>query len=224
MTADQFRAKIREITNTNTGDYSDASLIRDLNSELSMIQIAILRDRGVLEFDDNNYTNLPSATFAVTAGTRSYKITEDEDNNLIFAIHKLSFGGRDIPRVQIGEGNQAALDDQSEAIVPLGYYEMGANIVFTETPQQSGTATIWFDRDVSFLTTSDTTKVPGVPTQYHNLAAYRTSLNYALDKNLPNLDQIQRRVLVEEERLEQFEEARRADEPVTMTVRTFRGL
>jgi hypothetical protein len=228
MTTDQFRTKIREITNTTTNDYSDASLIRDLNSELSMVQIGILVDRGTLEFDDVNYTDLPETTFTIVAGTRNYKITTDDNSNKLLTIHKVSvLNGttyEDVPRITLGEGNQAALNETGSALVPTGYYELGNNIVFKESPSSGGTGRIQFDRELSFVGTGDTTKVPGIPDIYHNLVAYRVGQNYALDKNLVSLDRIQRRVNIEEERLHLFEETRRGDESVVMSVSSPVGL
>jgi hypothetical protein len=228
MNVDQARTKIREITNTTTSDYSDASLIRDLNSELAMIQIAILRDRGVMEFDDVNHADLPIATLSMVAGQTEYKITEDEDSNLILTIHKVAVLDGDtyvdVPRKTVGEGSQDALTDSSTAIIPNGYYEVGNSVVFTQEPSQSGTFKVWFDRDLSQILTSDTTKILPTPTAYHSLACYRVGLNYAIDKSLPNTNNIAQRIQIEEARLEQFEMNRRGDESVTMTVESVTGL
>ena len=225
MNVTQFRAKIYEIINATPNDYSDASLIRDLNSELSMIQISILRDRGVMEYDDTNYSDIPVATFPVSGTT--YKLTEDEDGSKIMTIHKvvLTVGGQDydIPRVLIGENNQDGLINVKTAKVPKGYYEIGHSIVFTDIPE-GGVVKIWFDREMSFVTTSDTTKVPGIPSSYHNLAAYRTALNYAIDKGLSNENSILRRVQMEEARLEQFEANRRGDEQSLISVDVISGI
>jgi len=220
MTTNEFRTKIYEIINASPSDYSDASLIRDLNEELRAVQINILRDRGVLEFDDLNYNNLPVATFTVVAGQPAYKLTEDDNTNVLLTIHKVAVdignGYQDIPRKTIQEGQQEALIDSSTAPLPNCYYEVGSSVVFGQTPNQGGTAKVWFDRDVDLITTSDTTKVPGVPVAYHNLVAYRTAYNYALDKGLQNEDRILRRIQMEEERLKQYEMNRRADEPTAI--------
>lgn len=225
MTTDQFRTKIREITNTTTSDYSDASLIRDLNSELAAVRIHILRDRGVLEHDDPNYDDLPVATFAVNGTT--YKLTEDENNNFIQTIHKVTIDVQgkeyDIPRIQPAEGSQEFLINQGTSAVPDGYYEVGKSIVLSHTPT-TGTLKIWFDRDLDELTTSDTVKIPGVPQAYHNLVAYKVALNYAIDKSLANTETINRRVMMEEDRLAQYEASRRADEAVVMTTERVTGL
>jgi hypothetical protein len=226
LTADQFRTKIREITNTTTNDYPDASLIRDLNSEASIVQIGILRDRGVLEFDDTNYSDTPLGTFTVSA-SGVCKIVEDEDGNKVLTIHKVAYlvGDKyiDVPRIMPAEGNQDALTDNTTTTnSPTGYYEVGNSIVFTPTVS-GGTAKIWFDREMSFLTTSDTTKVLGVPSAYHNLIAYRTALNY---DNMPDdrYAKALRKVQMEEDKLEQYEMNRRDDEQTLMQPEVISGM
>lgn len=228
MTIDQFRTKIREINGASTNDWSDASLIRDLNSEASLVQIGILRDRGVLEFDDSNYEDIPIATFAITQGTRSYKILEDELGNKVITIHKVGVLKNgvyvDVPRVQLGEGNEAGLltKDTDTVDVPSGYYEVGASVTFVDMPNTT-TGKVWIDRDISFATTSDTTKVLGLPTQYHNLIAYRTAINYDnIDDN--RLQKALNKIGLYQQELQQFEENRRSDESVTMSVERRSGL
>jgi hypothetical protein len=224
-TVTQAKYKIREITNTTASDYSDASLIRDLNSELSAVRIHILRDRGVLEHDDPNFTNLPVATFPVNGTT--YKLTEDEDGILIQTIHKVTIlvdgTEYDIPRVMPAEGSQEWLITQGTARVPECYYEVGKSIVLSHTPT-GGTLKIWFDRELGQITTSDTTKMLPVPPAYHNLVAYKVSLNYAIDKGLSNQGSINQRVMIEEQRLAQYEENRRVDEQTVISPEVISGI
>lgn len=227
MTINEIRAKVRELTNTTANDYSDASLIRDLNSEASMVQINILRDRGVLEHDDSNYSDLPIATFSVVAGQNAYKITQDEDANYILTKHKITLlrdGKRvDIPRVTVAEGQQSPLEN-TETGFPREYYEVGKSIVFSPTPDRSMTGQVWFDRELDQILTSDTTKELGIPRAYHNLVAYRVAYNYAIDKSLPNENSILRRIQMEEDRLSQYEENRRGDEQCVISVEVVQGL
>lgn len=220
MTTDQFRARIRRHTNTTVNDYSDADLIADLNGELSSIQIDILRDRGVLEFDDTNFSDLPIATVPVTAGVDTYKIVNDETGNKVITIHKVAYlkDGKyvDVPRVRPAEGSQADLVSSGTGY-PRAYYEVGNSIVLVATPGVSFTMKVWFDREMSFLTTSDTTKVPGVPSAYHPLAALRSSLRY---DNLSDTRyaRITAEIAREEMRLQQYEQNRREDEQTVMGV------
>lgn len=225
MNTTEFKAKIRRLTNTSVLDYPDADLVSDLNGELSYIRISILRDRGVLEFDDTNYTNLPIGTFPI-ASNGVCKIVDDGDGNSIDTIHKVAFlvGDEyiDVARMTLGEGSQDILTRNQSVDRPTHYYEVGNSIVFPGVT--GGTAKVWFDREIDFLVAGDTTKVPGIPSAYHNLAAFRTAYNYAIEKQLPNENSILRRIQMEEDKLEQFEANRRVDEPVRFEPVMIRGL
>lgn len=227
MQVSEMRIKFRELTNTTTLDYPDSSLIRDLNAELSNIQINILRDRGALEFDDTNFSDLPIATFNIIAGQREYKITADEDGNRLLTIHKVAYqdGTRfvDVPRSTVAEGSQQALVAEGTG-KPRKYYEVGSSVVFDIDPDFSGLGKIWFDREMDVILTSDTTKEPGIPRAYHLLAVYRTAYNYAIDKGLSNENSILRRITMEEERMAQFEANRRVDEQTVMSPAVIHGI
>ena len=226
MTASEIYSKVRRLTYTTTNDWSDADMVTDLNAELTSLQINILRDRGALEFDDLNYADVPIATFNTTAGTPGYKLVEDEDGNEILTIHKVAIkigdNLTDVPRQTVAEGNQDVMKQTSQS-VPQKYYEVGNSIYFSPIPDGSYEVTVWLDRAMDFLTTSDTTKEPGLPTAYHNLLCYKTALNYhKLDDRA--YQKYMQRVQIEEERLQQYEENRRVDEQTVMSVDTIRGL
>lgn len=227
MTINEIRTKVRRLTKTTTSDYADADLIVDVNAELAAIQTHILRDRGPMEFDDANYTDIPIATLSITSGNDTYKITDDEDGNKIITIHKVAYqeGDKwvDIPRKTVTEGNQDSLTETATG-KPTSYYEVGNSIILSPVPDSSFTAKVWFDRELDVILTSDTTKVPGIPTAYHNLLCYRVAYNYAVDVGLPNENSIVRRLQMEEARLEQFEANRRDDEPTVISVETVSGL
>jgi hypothetical protein len=225
MQVNEFRSLIRELTNTTTADYSDASLIRDLNSEIALVRIMILRDRGAMEFDDINYTNLPIGTFTVS-GDGVCKITEDEDGNIIETIHKVAYlvGDRyqDVKRQTLGEGNQDILTQVGDVQVPRYYYEVGNSIVFPGV--SGGTAKIWFDRVHDKILTGDTTKVPGIPEAYHPLVAHRVALRYSAGKPMANAGEIRLAVKEMKDELEQYEANRRVDEPTRFEPEVIRGL
>lgn len=225
MTLDQIRTKIREITNTTTSDYSDASLVRDVNNEIISIQTFIESMRGPMEFDDPNNTGYAIESLAITAGTDTYDIQTDEHSDNIRTVHKVIFNATDIPRLMFTEGSQeGALDATDEAKTPSGYYDLGKAIKFAQIPSESGTATIWYSREHHNLETGDTSLEPGIPRPYHALLCYKVSYNYALDKGLANEDTIRRRILEEEERLKWYEEERRGDEFVRIEPETLSGL
>lgn len=206
----------RRLVNANTTDYPEADLVIDLNDAQSDIWTRIKEARGVLEYDDTNYTDLPSATFSISASTNKYKITADENSNEVITIHKVVITDsdgedHDIPRLKVGEGNQDALINV-ESDFPTGYYEVGATVVFNSTPDGSYTATCWFDRAPSYLATGGTTVEPGIPVIYHKLLAEKAALTYAVSKGLNQVGNISRLVEMGEERLDRYESNRRNDE------------
>lgn len=224
MTIDQIRTKVREITNTTTSDYADASLIRDLNSETIAIHTLLLTMRGPLEWDDPNQTGYSWESLTLDGSSDTYDIQQDEHSENIYTIHKVVIDNTDIPRLIFTEGNQeGVLDTTDTAKTPTGFYDLGKAIRFTQIPEV-GTATVYYDRQHHYIETGDTSLELGLPRAYHQLACYRVAYNYASDKGLPNLDIIRTRVQEEEMRLKDYEEERRGDEPTRITPETFSGI
>ena len=225
MTLDQIRTKIREITNTTTNDYSDASLVRDVNSEIISLQTFIESMRGPMEFDDPNNTGYAIESLAITAGIDTYDIQSDEHSDQIRTVHKVIINNTDVPRLMFLEDMQeAALKATDEAKTPSGYFDLGKAIKFAELPSESTTGTIWYSREHHYLETGDTSLEPGIPRPYHQLLCYKVSYNYALDKGLANLETTRRRMQEEMEQLKWYEEERRGDEPVFISPNPISGL
>lgn len=221
MTQSELYTYARRLVNANSTDWTEADLVIDLNDALSDIWTRIKVTRGVLEFDDTNYADLPVATFDLTANTATYKVLSDENSNEVITIHKVQvLDGNskwvDVPRKSVGEGNQDGLLDNSTdtAEVPKFYYEVGSTIYFSPIPSTSKTAgaKVWFDRAPSFLASGGTTVEPGVPVLYHKLIAEKAALTYAVSKGLNQTANISRLVEMGELRLDEYESNRRDDE------------
>jgi hypothetical protein len=187
----------------------------DLNDALSDVWTRIKVARGVLEFDDFNYADLPVATFPITSAASRYKITEDDDSNQVITIHKVQItkDGEliDIPRLKVGEPDQDALGTLQSGF-PTGYYEIGATIAFNATPDDTYTAQVWFDRSPDFFAVGGTTFVPGIPNIYHSTLGEKAALKYAVIKNLKQAPNLLRLVELGESRIDDYESNRRDDE------------
>lgn len=221
MTQSELYTYARRLVSANSTDYPESDLVIDLNDAQSDIWTRIKVARGVLEYDDTNYSDLPSATFNLTANTAAYKVTSDENSNEVITVHKVQVLDTnskwvDVPRKKVGEGNQDGLLDNSTdtAEVPTFYYEVGATIYFSPIPSttKSSGAQIWFDRAPSYLATGGTSVEPGIPVIYHKLLAEKAALTYAVSKGLNQAANITRLVEMGEERLDEYESNRRDDE------------
>lgn len=224
MTIDQVRTKVRELTNTTTSDYSDASLIRDLNAAIVKINTFIKTKRGPLEYDDPNSTGYTWETLTLDGSSDTYDTQTDEHSDDIYTVHKVVINGYDVPRLVFTEGNQSAfLNTSDTANTPDGFIDLGKAIRFTQIPA-AGTATIYYDRAHHFIETGDTSLELGLPQPYHMWACYETGLPYLVDKRAANLAEVNNYIEREKMTLEDFEMERRGDEPVQITPQTLSGI
>lgn len=218
MTQAQIYTYARRLVGANSTDWPESDLVVDLNDALVDVWTRLKVARGVLEYDDTNYTDLPSSTFNLVASTAPYKITVDANSNEIITIHKVqvldgSSAWVDVPRKRVGEGDQSVLIDATTASVPSFYYEMGASIVLSPIPSTSRTngVKIWYDRAPSLFTVGGSI-TPGVPSPYHKLIADKAALNFAIIKGKNSAANIKTLVELGEQRLDQYEAHRRKDE------------
>lgn len=221
MTQSELYTYARRLVNATSNDWAESDLVVDLNDALADIWVRIKAARGVLEYDDTNYTDLPASTFNLTANTATYKITDDQNSNEIITIHKVQvLDGNskwvDVPRNKIGEGSQSGLLDISTNTqsVPDFYYEVGATIYFSPIPSTSRTngVKVWYDRAPKLLVVGGTTFEPGIPSVYHKLLSEKSALTYAVSKGMNAAQNIQSLIEMGESRITEYEKSRRRDE------------
>lgn len=224
MTIDEIRNQIREDTGTTTSDYSDASLIRDLNNEVIAIHTMILAMRGPLEYDDPNQSGYSWEDITLDGSSDTYDVQQDDHSENIYTIHKVVINNIDVPRLIFTEGNQSGvLNTTDTSKTPSGFYDLGKAIRFTEIPE-AGTATVYYDRQHHYIETGDTSLQLGLPRPYHQLAGKRVTRNYWAAKDIQKYQLYSNQVDDIEARLEWYEEERRGDEPVRFIPQTISGL
>lgn len=225
MTQTELYTYARRLVNANSTDYPESDLVIDLNDAQSDIWTRIKVARGVLEYDDSNFADLPVATFDLTANTATYKVSNDENSNEVITIHKVQVLDAnskwvDVPRKIVGEGNQDGLLDNTSDTqeVPDFYYEVGSTIYFSPIPSttKSSGVKVWFDRAPSYLATGGTAVEPGIPVIYHKLLAEKAALTYAVSKGLNQVSNIKALVEMGEMRLDDYESNRRDDERTSL--------
>lgn len=227
MTQSELYTYARRLVNATANDWAESDLVVDLNDALADLWVRIKSARGVLEYDDTNYTDLPASTFNLTANTASYKIVEDQNSNEIITIHKVQvLDGTskwvDVPREKVGEGKQSPLLNTSTdtASVPALYYEVGATITFSPIPSTSRTngVKVWYDRAPKLFAVAGTTFEPGVPSIYHKLIGEKAALTYAISKGMNAAQNIMSLIELGQRRIDEYERNRRHDEQRRMTV------
>ena len=154
--------------------------------------------------DDFNHTAYPIITTSLVSDQRDYSFTYDEDSNLILAIHKVLIKNSAGIFVEIKRKDQQSTDSNESPVgfwdgndttgTPI-YYDKTANGIFLDPiPSYSSTGglKLYIDREPSFLTASDTTKVPGIDGLCHDYLYLKPAYEYARDKNLASAERLYR--------------------------------
>lgn len=182
-----------------------------INDWLGVMVGDVLQVDGRFQWDDTNYSDQPIATFNLVSAQRGYSFTEDEDLNQIL----------DVTRVEVMDeaGLWSVLTPIDQTQIQQGYNEFmkGDGIpryfdwngtVLNLFPASSYNSTngckVWFKREGSFFTTSDTTKEPGFASPFQKILWLGPSYDYALSQSLPNAATLRQEVELERERLREF--------------------
>lgn len=153
-----------------------------INAAFDLITPLLLSASTALKFDDLNHSDFPVGTTNLVSGQADYTFSED-DNSLdilrIIAVKILtSSSATQYTDLEIIDGSDAkALDAISpnslDTGVPSSAYIKGNSVFLNPKPNFSATngIKIFFEREVSYFASTDTTKEPGIPKPYHELLA-----------------------------------------------------
>ena len=127
--------------------------------------------------DDTNYTNEPFSLFDIASGQHSYTFLTDEDGNSISDITRVLI----LNNGQYGKIKSAGLNDDDASLimspnsddsgVPTRYIERNNTVYLNPVPNYNlaDGGKLFYKRCPSYFTTSDTTKEPGIPYQFHQM-------------------------------------------------------
>lgn len=182
-----YSRSLVNIKNTDTTSWSLSEFTSDFNYTLKNIENTLFNIMGEWKYDDNNYTTQPIAKIDLTANTQSY------------AVPKVAMG---IDRIDVKDqgGNWRRLiampedqlphpedDYQDVPSDPIKYLLRGETIKLFPAPNysQSASLRISIRRQAVVFATTDTTKEPGILTNYDELLAIGSAKMFAMKKGLP---------------------------------------
>lgn len=155
------------------------------------IQLAFSADNR-WQYDDSNYTDFPIATTNLVSGQRDY--TFDVSMLEIDGVEILVNGEwRRIDPIDVTDNSATSIayieNNSSNTGIPIAYDKTGGSVVLQPTPDYSATGglRIRFKRGASYFVSTDTTKVPGFPSIFHDYLSTGAALDYAIDRNFPNV-------------------------------------
>lgn len=203
------------ICNSNSTNHPLKVKARRINYALDSYLAIALGVDNTWQIDDKNFTDLPISTFNLVSGQRDYKITVDEDSNEILKVHKVyikkSSTGDFVEIDYTDESNTDSADlllnNTSQAGgVPNKYNWFGNSIFFDPVPNydSTGGVKIIYQRTSSYMVSTDTTKVPGIPGIHHMYLARKASLPFLVDKSLDNRYDVEKQILKDEEEIREY--------------------
>lgn len=173
--------EIDDLCDTNVSSYSLAKKARRANTALLELELLALMASGTWQFDDKNYTSLPTGLKTMVSGTQEYQF----DSSLL-NIEKVEILLANGTYWQTLNPIDENLKDNAYLTItgtPLEYYKRGEFIGLTPIPT-TGNVTmtnglrITFSRTGSLFVASDTTKEPGIAAPFHILIAQMSALPY----------------------------------------------
>jgi hypothetical protein len=235
LTIDQIKTKARRTTKTNSATWTDADLIADVNLAQDEVFAEALKSNG-WNVDDFNQTDYPIIYTNLVAGQRDYTFIYDEQGNLILDIYKVQImdqGGtyHDIRPVdqQVNTNMNAwgtspvspttMTDGQNSTGLPTTYDKTGNGIFLDLIPSYNKTAglRVFVDREMTYFTTADTTKVSGIDGLCHDYLYLKPAYEYARDNGLENKETLFRDLQIAWKKIQQRYGKREKDVPNRMT-------
>lgn len=192
----------------NYGDISNnpdklAEFIARANTALDTYLLIWAQNSKSWQEDDANFTDFNIVTTNIVSGQRDYSFVTDETGNRVTDVSKVLFlpsatETNYSPLSHIDETNT----DMSDILVnttqgvPYQFGKLGNSILLDPVPNYSATngLKMVISREGSYLTTSDTTKVIGVPV-FHEYFYLRPAYEFARIHGLSNFPELEKAVI-----------------------------
>lgn len=183
--------KIWRATGTTSTTYTAANIAIDVNIAQDEVWSEALLNNG-WNVDDFNQVDYPIIKTNLNSGQRDYTFITDETGNRIIDIYKVMIMDENgvyqtIPQVdQQAETPSSMIDGQNATGTPTCYDLTSNGIFLDKIPSYSKTLglKVFIDREPTYFTASDTTKVSGIDPLCHDYLYLKPSYEYARDKGL----------------------------------------
>lgn len=182
----------------------------DVNNAYSRVAFLIMQADGRMQWDDPNHTNAPVAQADLVSAQKKYEVFEAlptalQDWLQVESVEILNddddgvkLKEMDLQDIEIAESDYKDTDG-----TPTMFDFDGVEVKLYPAPDYAKTdgLTIFFKRSPSYYTSTDTTKVPGFATLFHELLPLWASYWWGVSKGLGNINNIRGEITVLEKAL-----------------------
>lgn len=222
MTLGDVANKARALTNTDINSYPDAQLLIDVNIWYQKVVTMIYESMDESDFDDARYSNYPIQTTPIIAGQRDYALPVSEKILKMKRVD-ISYDGTNFYRATPFDDGEATFGMGNDALTDQNYiqqaprYDLKYNSLWIYPMGQTADAVagvirmVW-DRNVIPFTTADygsgsvmstSTIVLGFDDPFHPIVAQGAAYEYAVSKQLPQMQGLAQQLTDWEIRLRQ---------------------
>jgi hypothetical protein len=227
QTKSQLDALIDRNCKTNSVSYTIVDKTADENLAMAKVWALAFKSSGRWQYDDTNHVAYPIIATALVSGQRDYTFTTDEQGNLILDIYKVMIKNPsgvyvEIPSVdQQSDSDMSSFYDGQNTTGTPTRYDKTANGIFLDCiPNYSfaGGLKVFINREGSYFTTSDTTKMPGFSGLFHEYVALEPSTRYCKRNKMFDLaDRYEKDLIKMEKDIEKHYRDRSKDEIPVIT-------
>lgn len=201
------------IDRTDTTELPLADFIRSANEWYRTTNQWIWNSVGEWEYDDTNHTDFPRSTTNIVADQNDYSIPTTAQK-----IERVEYKDSNDNWTRLKQIDKASykisLDDlSSESSDPRYYDPQGFSVFLYPTPSTSASngLKIYYSRDISKFTTSDTTKEPGFVEDFHRIISIGAALDFSIVTQNGKQARLEKLLAEYEDRLKKFYGSRNKD-------------
>jgi len=189
---------------SNANSYPIADITRNSNTALDTAVSLILFADDKWDFDSTNATDFPIGTTDILSAQNDYEF--DDDFLVIKAVEVQDANGnwkklKPIDNLSLEE--QEAMSTLTENTGTPEYYDkVGGSLFLIPTPnynrrlveETEAGLKVYFQRNIDYFTTNDTTKEPGFAKHLHKYIPLYNAYIYACAKELPKQNALKTRL------------------------------
>jgi len=198
---DSIVESIDNLSDTNISTYPLVKKALACNSALDRAYSIIFQSVDTKNYDDKNYTTLPQGTYDINLGERNISISKDDEGGDILKIYRVIAKNSDgnwyeLRKTDIRSKDSDILAYGTETGKISAYDWVGTSIVFDVAPDEdiADGLKVFYARNSTYFTDTDTDKEPGLPALYHDYLVYYSAWQYAMKKGLQRKDDLRREV------------------------------
>lgn len=184
-----------DLAKSNTSSFPIKKKTLYANMALREIWSWIFEAYGGWHYDDTNNTDEPEATATLTADQRQVTLPIDSAHLLGVAYKDTSGSWHRIKPITLEQiQDQAAESEFMKTSGNPEYYRPVANgfVLYPASNfTQASSLRIYISRDISAFLVTDTTKVPGFPSEFHEAVGVYMALRYAKINSLKSATTLQ---------------------------------